>query len=49
VLERTVLEPDSLYAGIPAKRIKTINPDRLETMNRGIARDYVTYASWYKH
>jgi carbonic anhydrase/acetyltransferase-like protein (isoleucine patch superfamily) len=48
VLERTVLEPDSLYAGIPARRIKTINPQRLETMIRGIARDYVTYASWYK-
>ena len=48
VLERTVLEPDSLYAGIPARRIKTIHPQRLETMIQGIARDYVTYAGWYK-
>jgi len=48
VLERTILEPDSLYAGTPAKRIKTIDPKRLEGMIRRIARDYVTYAGWYK-
>lgn len=48
VLERTVLEPNSLYAGIPAKRVKTIDPHRLETMIKGIARNYITYADWYR-
>ena len=47
VLERKVLEPNSLYAGVPVKRIKTVNPKRLESMINRIARDYVTYASWY--
>lgn len=48
VLERTVLEPNSLYAGVPAKRIKTIDPKRLETMIKGIAANYIDYASWYQ-
>ena len=47
VLERKILEPNSLYAGVPVKRIKTVNPKRLESMINRIARDYVTYASWY--
>ncbi len=48
VLEKSVLEPNSLYAGVPAKRIKNVNPQRLESMIRRIAKDYVMYASWYK-
>jgi len=48
VLEKTVLEPNSLYAGTPVKRIKTIDPSRLESMINRIAKDYVMYADWYK-
>lgn len=48
VLEKSVLEPNSLYAGVPAKRIKNVNPERLESMIKRIAKDYVMYASWYK-
>lgn len=48
VLERSVLEPNSLYAGVPAKRIKNVDPQRLESMIKRIAKDYVMYASWYK-
>jgi carbonic anhydrase/acetyltransferase-like protein (isoleucine patch superfamily) len=48
VLERSILEPGSLYAGIPAKRIKAVDPQRLESMIKRIATDYVTYAGWYK-
>ncbi len=47
VLENTVLEPFSLYGGTPARRIKAIDPERLESMNKRIARDYITYAGWY--
>ena len=45
---KAILEPNSLYAGVPAKRIKTIDPQRLESMIKRIAKDYVTYAGWYK-
>lgn len=48
VLERSILEPNSLYAGVPAKRIKNVDPQRLESMIKRIAKDYVMYASWYK-
>jgi carbonic anhydrase/acetyltransferase-like protein (isoleucine patch superfamily) len=48
VLERTVLEPNSLYAGVPVKRIKTINPERRESMIIRIAKDYMMYADWYR-
>ena len=48
VLERTNLEPNSLYAGVPVKRIKTVDPKRFEVMNKRIAKDYVMYAEWYK-
>ncbi|PID91585.1 MAG: gamma carbonic anhydrase family protein [Bacteroidetes bacterium] len=48
VLERSILEPNSLYAGVPAKRVKTIDPKRLETMIRGIAKNYLKYADWYR-
>ena len=45
---KAVLEPNSLYAGVPAKRIKTIDPSRLESMIKGIAKNYLEYAGWYK-
>ena len=48
VLEKSILEPNSLYAGVPAKRIKTIDPSRLESMIKGIAKNYLEYAAWYK-
>ena len=48
VLERSILEPNSLYAGVPAKRIKHVDPLRLESMIKRIAKDYVMYADWYK-
>ena len=48
VLENSILEPNSLYAGVPAKRIKTVNPERRESMNKRIAKDYMMYADWYK-
>jgi hypothetical protein len=43
-----MLEPCSLYAGTPARRIKTIDPERLENMSQRIARDYLKYAGWYR-
>lgn len=48
VMERHVLEPDSLYAGVPAKKIKTINHKRLEDMMRRITEEYMMYAKWYR-
>lgn len=48
VTKGTVVESGSVYAGIPAKKIKTISPDLLENEINRIASSYETYASWYR-
>lgn len=47
VLENTVVESGSVYAGIPAKRIKSIDKNLLEGQVNRIASNYMMYASWY--
>ena len=47
VLSNAQLEPDSLYAGIPARRIREVTPEQREEIVRRTARDYMLYASWY--
>ncbi|MFO7878727.1 MAG: gamma carbonic anhydrase family protein [Bacteroidota bacterium] len=44
----TEVEPYSVYAGIPAKKIKDVDPEQSHEMNERIANNYVKYAGWYK-
>ena len=48
VLSNQKLEPFSVYAGVPAKRVKDVTPEQREEIIKRTARDYCTYASWYK-
>ncbi len=48
VLAGAKLEPNSLYAGVPAKRIREISAEQREEVILRTARDYNLYASWYK-
>ncbi len=48
VLAGTKIEPNSIYGGIPAKRIKDINPGQTKEMIEKIANNYLMYAGWYK-
>ncbi len=48
VTKGTVIESGSVYAGIPAKKIKEISPELLDGEIKRIARSYSTYAGWYK-
>jgi carbonic anhydrase/acetyltransferase-like protein (isoleucine patch superfamily) len=48
VLAGTRVEPGSIYAGIPAKRIKDIDPLQTSEMINRIADDYIMYAGWFK-
>ena len=48
VLENTICEPNSIYAGVPAKKVKTISPELKEGEIDRIANNYVRYAEWYK-
>ncbi len=47
VLSNAKLEPNSLYAGVPAKKIKDVTPQQREGIINRTARDYMLYASWY--
>lgn len=48
VLSNQIVEPHSVYAGVPAKKVKDISPDQSRDIVERIANDYVMYASWYK-
>ena len=48
VTKGTHVEAGSVYAGIPARKIKSISPDLLDGEINRIARAYGKYASWYK-
>lgn len=44
----TIVEPGSIYAGVPAKRVKAVDPSQTKNMIEKIANNYLFYASWYK-
>jgi carbonic anhydrase/acetyltransferase-like protein (isoleucine patch superfamily) len=48
VTKNTHIKSGSVYAGIPAKKIKSITPELVEGEIERIAKNYVKYASWYK-
>ncbi|MDH5365802.1 MAG: gamma carbonic anhydrase family protein [Cyclobacteriaceae bacterium] len=47
VLAGTVVEEGSIYAGMPAKKVKDIGQNMKEVITR-TARNYPMYAEWYK-
>jgi len=47
VLSGAQLEPNSVYAGVPAKKVKEITPDQRRDIVERTAADYRMYASWY--
>ncbi len=47
VLSGSKLEPNTLYAGVPAKKIREVSEEQREEIIKRIAKDYTLYASWY--
>ena len=47
VLENTVIEPGSIYAGIPAKKVKDISQDLINGEINRIANNYLMYSGWF--
>jgi carbonic anhydrase/acetyltransferase-like protein (isoleucine patch superfamily) len=47
VLPKTVVAPGSVYAGIPAKKVKEVGSEMKEVIER-TAKNYPMYAEWYK-
>lgn len=48
LLEGTRVESWSIYAGVPAKKVKTLSPELFKGEVQRIAENYVQYASWFK-
>ncbi|PDH46304.1 MAG: gamma carbonic anhydrase family protein [Flavobacteriales bacterium MED-G15] len=46
--KNTIVPAGSVFAGIPAKKIKEIDPDLQKGEVERIAKNYLTYASWFK-
>ena len=48
VLENSVLESGYIYAGVPAKKVKTLSVETFRDTIKRIADNYVMYAGWYR-
>lgn len=48
VTARTHVESGSIFAGVPAKKIKEVSPEKQADTIERIANAYHMYASWYK-
>lgn len=48
VLEGTKVESGSVYAGVPAKKVKDINQELINGEISRIAENYLMYSSWFK-
>lgn len=46
--EGTHVKAGSVYAGIPAKKIKDLTPELFEGEIQRIANNYIMYSSWFK-
>lgn len=48
VLEGTHIPAGTIFAGVPAKKVKDISPEKIEGEINRIANNYVMYAGWYR-
>jgi carbonic anhydrase/acetyltransferase-like protein (isoleucine patch superfamily) len=48
VTEGMICEAGSIYAGVPARKIKDISPELIHGEINRIANNYVRYANWFR-
>jgi carbonic anhydrase/acetyltransferase-like protein (isoleucine patch superfamily) len=48
VLEGTHVEAGCIYAGVPAKKVKTISQELIHGEIDRIANNYIMYADWFR-
>lgn len=48
ILENTKVPAGVIYAGIPGKKVKDINPDLINGEINRIANNYIMYSGWFK-
>lgn len=49
VLEGTHIESGTIYAGVPAKKVKNIEQQQVHGEIDRIANNYIKYADWFRH
>jgi carbonic anhydrase/acetyltransferase-like protein (isoleucine patch superfamily) len=47
VLSKTVIGPNEMWAGAPAKFVKMMEPEKSKELNQKIAHNYLFYSKWY--
>ncbi|MEM6377297.1 MAG: gamma carbonic anhydrase family protein [Bacteroidota bacterium] len=48
VLENSRLESGHIYAGVPARKVKSLSPEQFQHYIERIANNYVKYADWFR-
>jgi carbonic anhydrase/acetyltransferase-like protein (isoleucine patch superfamily) len=48
LLENTTVSSGSVWAGVPAKKVKDLSPEMFEGEVKRIAKNYRMYASWFE-
>ena len=48
VTQGTRVEAGSVYAGIPARKVKDMSPELTKGELERIAKNYLMYSSWFK-
>lgn len=48
VTQNTIVPPGTIFAGVPAKKIKDIDPHLQKKEIERVAQNYIIYASWFK-
>jgi carbonic anhydrase/acetyltransferase-like protein (isoleucine patch superfamily) len=48
VKENEIIPPNTLWAGVPAKQVKVLDPVLSKKKIEQLANNYVMYAKWYK-
>lgn len=47
VLQNSRLDSGAIYAGVPAKKVKSLSQSQTKELIEGIAENYITYARWF--
>ena len=47
IIKNTVVKSGSVFAGLPAKLIKTISQEEINVLTNNMADNYIKYSSWY--
>ena len=48
VLEGTIVTTGSIFAGVPAKKVKEISIEQFNILIERISKNYLEYSKWYQ-